>query len=226
LHAFRKLSAALLPEHDCHAELRKQLLSEKGFEKLLPQLTCCSIAWDWTYRGVTAEAMNREISSMIECAALNRENRTRSLAIIETSLLHTAKTFVAQAKAALMVQSSGSSVKNGCSLLGYDLPKPSFLPAESEAKEVLMGLLPSLSHVISYHKSAVVNAKAIASFEGSPMLSFASCPDSWQNPQLFSIDPYGNDFICKICSDELSNIYMHCDGCENILSKDFNICAR
>lgn len=39
------------------------------------------------------------------------------------------------------------------------------------------------------------------------------------------MDPHGSgDFICKFCSDELSNIYMHCDGCERLLNKDFNIC--
>lgn len=42
----------------------------------------------------------------------------------------------------------------------------------------------------------------------------------------FSLDPYGSgDFICKFCSDELSNVYMHCDGCERLLNKDFNICT-
>ena len=28
-----------------------------------------------------------------------------------------------------------------------------------------------------------------------------------------------------ICSQELSNIYLHCIGCEAILEKDFNICV-
>ena len=28
-----------------------------------------------------------------------------------------------------------------------------------------------------------------------------------------------------ICNEELSNIYLHCIGCENLLSKDFNICT-
>ena len=37
---------------------------------------------------------------------------------------------------------------------------------------------------------------------------------------------YGaGDFFCKFCSEELSNVYMHCDGCEKLLDKDFNICS-
>jgi len=44
--------------------------------------------------------------------------------------------------------------------------------------------------------------------------------------QLFSLDPYGNsDFFCKLCGKELSNVYMHCDGCEVLLNRDFNICV-
>jgi hypothetical protein len=33
-------------------------------------------------------------------------------------------------------------------------------------------------------------------------------------------------FFCKVCCTELSNHYMHCLGCENILQKDFNICSN
>lgn len=40
------------------------------------------------------------------------------------------------------------------------------------------------------------------------------------------MDPYGSgDFICKFCLEELSNVFMHCDGCERLLNKDFNICT-
>ena len=35
-----------------------------------------------------------------------------------------------------------------------------------------------------------------------------------------------SDFFCKFCSEELSNVYMHCDGCEKLLNKDFNICSN
>lgn len=33
------------------------------------------------------------------------------------------------------------------------------------------------------------------------------------------------DFFCKICMEELSNVYLHCMGCEKLLGKDFNICV-
>jgi hypothetical protein len=99
---------------------------------------------------------------------------------------------------------------------------------EQDALTVLKGILPSLSMVVSRHKTSVDEAKIAALENGArhPKLSVAERPDAWENPQLFSVDPYGNDFFCKICSYELSNIYFHCDGCEKILSKDFNICSR
>lgn len=44
--------------------------------------------------------------------------------------------------------------------------------------------------------------------------------------RLLFLPSYGaGDFFCMFCSEELSNVYMHCDGCEKLLSKDFNICS-
>mmetsp|Transcript_7055 Transcript_7055/g.12792 ORF Transcript_7055/g.12792 Transcript_7055/m.12792 type:complete len:471 (+) Transcript_7055:45-1457(+) len=51
-------------------------------------------------------------------------------------------------------------------------------------------------------------------------------PNARENPVTFALDPYGaGDFFCKFCYEELSNVYMHCDGCEKLLNKDFNICS-
>jgi hypothetical protein len=50
-------------------------------------------------------------------------------------------------------------------------------------------------------------------------------PQCWEDPSEFPLDPYGEaDFFCKICFKELANLYYHCDGCEQLLRKDFNIC--
>ena len=58
-------------------------------------------------------------------------------------------------------------------------------------------------------------------------VSVSKWPNSHENPHLFALDPYGNNnFFCKLCWKELSNIYMHCDGCKILLSKDFNICME
>jgi hypothetical protein len=51
-------------------------------------------------------------------------------------------------------------------------------------------------------------------------------PDADPETPNNSVDPFGNDYVCKICFHELSNTYFHCIGCETIMSKDFNICIK
>ncbi len=225
LHAFRKLSPALLPEHDCHAQMREKILKQLSGKQLSDLSICISIAWDWTFRGFTSEAIHCELSSMLECAALNHKYRALSLAIPETSLLYTVKVLLARANLLLQSRDNGHNLLRFGSK--YTLQDNSMSP-EEETLTVLKGILPSLNHLFARHKASVVEAKGVALDDATrqPKLSIAECPDAWENPQFFSVDPYGNDFFCKICSYELSNIYLHCDGCEKILSKDFNICSR
>ena len=37
-------------------------------------------------------------------------------------------------------------------------------------------------------------------------------------------DPMGNNYLCTVCSRELSNIYHECDGCFRLLSEDYYLC--
>jgi len=224
LHAFRKLSFSLLPDRDCHSNLRNEIIHESNRKNLpLNDSLCVSVAWDWTYRGFSSEGINREVSSMMECAALNRERGSQSLAIPETSLLFTAKFFVARANKALKLTNydcmlSWNGYKNASSLRCSP-------PLSPEPVSVLRGILPSLAHLVARHKAAVENAKrSAAGEENHRQLSPSLFPDCWENPRQFSIDPYGNDFFCRLCQEELANVYMHCYGCEEILNKDFNIC--
>lgn len=55
-------------------------------------------------------------------------------------------------------------------------------------------------------------------------LRIQNTPDVLHDPQKVTVDPFGNDFFCMLCHQELGNAYIHCDGCEVILQKDFNIC--
>lgn len=84
LHAFRKLVPAALPSTDCHAKLRSNLLSDLDLDdprKYPAEFRCLSVAWDWMYRGVTEEGINREAVATLECAILNRQRKLQSLAI-------------------------------------------------------------------------------------------------------------------------------------------------
>lgn len=179
------------------------------------------------FKGVTSEGINREVSSILECARLNQKQHVQSLAVPETSLL-----FLARDQLGLL------KIKHD----GH----------QSAPMSILRGILPSLQYVVHRH---LMTDEASRSWESEckhMKVSIDPKPNTAQNPgesslsitisivlaanllicysyrfaDLFSLDPYGSgDFICKFCSDELSNLYMHCDGCERLLNKDFNICA-
>jgi len=220
LHAFRKLAPLRLSRDDCHFNLREAVL-QRSAGKPISETLCVSVAWDWMYRGATPDGINREVSTMLECASLNRLHGAQSLAIPETSILQTATTMLTR-----VTQTSHGKNKS-LSLLGF---KEAIHGNQMECScpspnSILKGLLPSLEHVVRRHKSAADTALQTKANSVAVVL-FAKHPDSWENPQIFSVDPFGNDFFCKLCSEELSNIYMHCDGCEKILNKDFNICVN
>jgi len=213
LHAFRKLSSAKLPDWDCHAEQRKQLIEEEALDG--KEQMCISIAWDWMNRGVTPAGISREVCSVLEATILNKRNGVTSLAIPEMSLFQMARRV--PARPAEYEHNSSFLRKLPNNKLQHSLYAPS--------KELLcQGILPGLRFVVDQHL-ITMNVGAVDSNERFKRLSIAEIPDTQCNPAESALDPYGDsDFDCKICRVELSNVYYHCDGCEKLLSKDFNIC--
>jgi len=207
LHAFRKLAPSPLPSTDCHAVQRQILLDSKEDGK--GEDVCFSIAWDWMFKGVTSEGINREVSGIVECSALNQGHQLQSLAVPVTSLLFLAKENSAKVK---------PKPKN---LFKIDFPTRAPLNAsEPDAKTVLRGILPSLEYIVRRHELAMEYSTR------SRDVKIEKRPDTWRDPMHYSIDPYGNDYFCRGCGVELSNVYYHCLGCEQLLSKDFNICSN
>lgn len=147
LHAFRKLAPSALPDTDCHSDLRNQVRQTK--EKSTEDI-CFSVAWDWMFKGVTSDGINREVSGILECSRLNREHHLQSLAIPEASLLFLAKENIAKYR---------TESKNGAStasLFQLAIPqRPSVERSEPNAETVLRGILPSLHYVVNRHNSAV-----------------------------------------------------------------------
>ncbi len=202
LHAFRKLSIHKLPVNDCHATLRADVLLE---EKLEQEQLCMSVAWDWMFQGVTEAGIHREVSTAMECAALNRINGVQSLGIPEASLLQTAKYI------------------RGAMVAG---------PRQYPPPEVICrGILPSLRMVVDNEMSALVGARTrcraeVGKSNNDDPFNDMDKSDACADPLNAEIDPYGNeDYTCKICSKELANVYCHCNGCDTMLGKDFNICV-
>lgn len=206
LHAFGKFTGVLTPKGECPTE-----------DMFL------SVAWDWMFKGVTSEGINREVASVLECARLNREHNVQSLGIPETALLFLAKENIAKHSAAGTPDSLFS--------MGSQ-EQPTHRSSSPDAETVLRGILPSLQCVVSKHSSVVKRSQKQSeycedSFESSADSEpDATKPDAWEDPAVAAINPYGvDDYQCKICAEELSNVYMHCSGCETLLKKDFNICT-
>ena len=178
------------------------------------------------FKGVTSEGINREVSSILECVRLNREHDLQSLAIPETALLFLAKENVAKYNAA-STRDSDSLIQ--CAQVSMVNESRG---SEPDPMTVLRGILTPLKFVVHRHKSAVHMSKGwgekIRDEQNNwAKVSVDSKPNTWQDFETFSLDPYGaGDFFCMFCMEELSNIYMHCDGCEKLLNKDFNICSR
>jgi hypothetical protein len=202
-----------LPEFDCHAEQRKHLVARTGISGL--EKMCISVAWDWMNRGVTPDGINREVCTVLEGTILNKRSGVTSLAIPELSLL----------QMATFVPSKARSDKHEDSFLrDLGIRKRKAWMFEPSKEAVCQGILPGLHYVADQHIAAL-GYGANPSTEKGERVSVAEKPDAQENPALCPLDPYGNtDFDCKICRMELSNVYYHCDGCELLLNKDFNIC--
>ena len=74
------------------------------------------------------------------------------------------------------------------------------------------GHLPSLRHVVNQGSKIGCKEKCV--------------PESQFNPLTRPIDPFGNDYTCMICDRELANNYFHCEGCKELLLKEYKICDK
>jgi len=216
LYAFRTPSSNMLPETDCHYLLRSELLETI---RELPDLSW-GISWKWMNRGVTALGVHKEVSHSIDAALMNRKCGRRSLATPELSLLQMAR------------ELAPFEMKKR-PLFGF-FPSSTKLPSYQEEKQrrnldTLRGLLPSLRSVVNEHIQVMQRTKASVSksCQRGERISLSERPNAQENPETCPLDPYGNSgFLCKLCHKELSNPYFHCDGCEELLQLDFNICHK
>ena len=72
-------------------------------------------------------------------------------------------------------------------------------------------ILPSLRHVVNQGSKIGYKEKCV--------------PESQFNPLTQPIDPFGNDYTCMICNRELANTYFRCEGCQELLLKEYKICG-
>lgn len=151
------------------------------------------------FKGVTPKGINNELVSTLECARLNRQHDTQSLAIPEASVLHMARQFASQHERD--VDSSPLDTIRRGPLLPFLASKPKesgdaqsadtdtcqFAPS---TLDVLKGIAPSLEFIVNRHSRAFEAAKQQhATQSGDDSVSLAKIPNTWENPDLFALDP-------------------------------------
>ena len=143
--------------------------------------------------GSDATGINRQVTSIIECAGLCRKEgrKARSLAIPEVCVLK-----LASVVAGHLADPSGRMVADWDNVC-----------VRPNLKQIAAGILPSLRYIVERDTGIPVGT-----------------PDT-ETPQ-WSLDPYGNDYFCMVCDQELSNTYFNCDGCAKLLFKNFVICVQ
>jgi hypothetical protein len=160
------------------------------------------------FLGTYSQGINREVATILESAGRIRTRKgAKTLAIVEASVFAMAE----------------------------DVGRDSPIENEEPSQEIIArGLLPSLEVLVKRATGPIqlVNATTLcqelqsnqnaALLYGVELVATNRIPDADQYP--CATDPYGNDYVCKLCDKELSNQYFHCEGCETLLKKDYNIC--
>jgi len=141
-------------------------------------------------------AIDHEISCLLDATMYCRENGLKSFATPEAALLSIARHLTVR--------------------------KESFGPHCQFDSELCRGILSSLRRVVERQEAEYEACIAHHKQTGLPMPETAEYD---KDPRTAKEDPRGNDYFCMICHAELSNVYYHCAGCEDLFDKDFNICA-
>jgi hypothetical protein len=89
--------------------------------------------------------------------------------------------------------------------------------AEAEADhEKIKAILPAFRHIVDLDSQVLKKQKGVIQ---------SIIPISSEDLESTELDPYGS-YFCKLCYTELFNSFMHCDGCESLLGRDFNLCIQ
>lgn len=223
------MPALPLSPEDCHASIRDEYTCPRTEE------ACVSISWEWMFRGMSPEGINREVLAALEAAIRNRQQKLPSLGIPELSLMRMAQAYAAPTRCfevpGILPDHTGARLQDQSA--GSDPASPTDLHIRSQADtDICRGILPGLRCLVHEHLAAMASAEGAKQAEKNhykrgEKISISDRPNIDENPVTFSVDPYGNSgYTCKLCHKELSNIYFHCDGCEQLLDRDFNICSE
>lgn len=196
-HAFRKLGLEALAKDDCHSYLRKEILRKKKVRSKRGMLE---------FKNMVNFSIAWDWCFMGHTAeGINREMTSTLESAFRNRNFAPPKQSLGIPKLCLLKQSAQSE-----SHLSAGKPED-----QEFHRNLLRGLLPSLEFVIRHEMCVVA--------EVFPQ----KLPNTSENLSVFPVDPYDNTgYSCSLCYHELSNTYMHCWGCEQLLQKDFNVCSQ
>jgi len=167
------------------------------------------------FRGCSSEGFNREVSSTVECASLCRTNGVQPLATVEAAIFSIAS------------ELATTKLANSVHLIDFSSfnINPDAIPKHQSSLtdgELCRGILPTLCHIIGREKSDYSLFKAHHGQQlTEPVVADKDIHPSKKKGRIIT-----DDFECKICQSELSNLYFHCEGCDKLLNMDFNICGK
>jgi len=204
------------------------------------------------FRGASAEGVDREVSSIVESALLcelqshtrrkssnltqpqpiNIGHRAKANCCIELALLSIASQASIRRKQLKQKEKCGDSG----SIFSSRIANPDGTSAAIKEPPPLVsdaglvrGILPSLRFVVhrqqKHQQTPLPSSTAAASSATSTKQQQVVTADMDKAPDSTTVDARGNDFGCKLCGRELSNMYFHCKGCDLLLAEDFNICG-
>ena len=150
------------------------------------------------FLGLSDMAINRQVAFILESANQCRKEKVGCLAIPRAAII----------KLAYTLAEDGRDENDSDDEFDY-------LPSTID---IARGILPSLQYVIDEEvkKSGVKTDRKTEKTD--------SQINSLNRPNM--VDPYGNDYFCILCKTELFNLYYSCEGCEDLLDKEYNICFR
>ena len=191
-------------------------------------LKCTSVAWDWMYLGTTLEGIKAEVSQTVNSAKLARDNLKQSLAIPQVSIVERAKYELAQCKIASVRGGKQNSIfTTKVPSMCYSFIFNDFIDKATveNSIKILTALQGSLSKLFGDQIELFKIASTGDGIYKDPLRKLIVKSTADSHEKITSIDPFGNDFFCSLCFQELGNIYMHCEGCEELLQKDYNLCV-
>jgi hypothetical protein len=156
------------------------------------------------FMGVDAEGINREVSATLESAKLCRlHESSKSFAIPEAALFK---------MASLLLHDEDNETTTMLVARGPHLGVGD-VTCHLQRQDIARGILPSLRYLVKKELLAGSWGMDRTEYENGVEITEAKRrPDSHLDSMYTQIEPYGSDFFCKICYQEISNTYFHCEG--------------